>query len=189
MQIPQGDYDGISFTFGVDEAKNIRLKYSDYERDGLPPGQFEDDMFWSNALGENLGYHYMKIEGDYEETPGGTKSGYLTHTGARQCRTGVECGPMLGDQVNDVTPHHHYLRVVLSFTKTEFGKDGKTVTLNLDHQKWYEDPTPGDPPAGDGVDTSHDWRSLGMMQMIMANLPAQDRIMVNGPQVSSVEVQ
>ena len=76
----------------------------------------------------------------------------------------------------------------------EIGKDGATITINVDFQKWYEDSMPGErPPAGsgDGFDRAHNWIDLGVLpgdQMIMAKLDIQDKLMVNGPFCFTVEV-
>ncbi|MBK9290142.1 MAG: hypothetical protein IPM52_00680 [Bacteroidetes bacterium] len=52
--IPAGTYNGISFVFGLDEAMNKSLKYTN------PPESF---MFWPDYLGG--GYHYMKLNGKW----------------------------------------------------------------------------------------------------------------------------
>lgn len=52
--IPAGDYTGISFTFGINETKNLSLRFVN------PPESF---MFWPEYLGG--GYHYMKLNGKW----------------------------------------------------------------------------------------------------------------------------
>lgn len=52
--IEPGDYDKISFTFGISEEKNQSLMFVN------PP---ERDMFWPEILGG--GYHYMKLNGKW----------------------------------------------------------------------------------------------------------------------------
>jgi hypothetical protein len=52
--IPAGEYDSLSFVFGITEAKNHSLMYTD------PP---ESLMFWPEYLGG--GYHYMKLNGKW----------------------------------------------------------------------------------------------------------------------------
>lgn len=49
-----GDYDSVSFTFGISEEKNFSFMYVN------PP---EKDMFWPEFLGG--GYHYMKLNGKW----------------------------------------------------------------------------------------------------------------------------
>jgi len=55
--ITTGFYEGISFTFGINEDKNQSLMYTD------PP---ESLMFWPEYLGG--GYHYMKLNGKWLDT-------------------------------------------------------------------------------------------------------------------------
>lgn len=54
--IPAGDYEKISFTFGISEEKNHSFMFLN------PP---ERDMFWPEFLGG--GYHYMKLNGKWQE--------------------------------------------------------------------------------------------------------------------------
>lgn len=55
--IPAGSYDSVSFTFGINEAKNQSLMFLN------PPESF---MFWPEYLGG--GYHYMKLNGKWLDT-------------------------------------------------------------------------------------------------------------------------
>jgi hypothetical protein len=52
--IPEGEYDSLTFVFGITEAKNHSLMYTD------PP---ESLMFWPEYLGG--GYHHMKLNGKW----------------------------------------------------------------------------------------------------------------------------
>ncbi len=52
--IPVGSYDKITFTFGINEEKNVSLMFVN------PPESF---MFWPEKLGG--GYHYMKFNGKW----------------------------------------------------------------------------------------------------------------------------
>ncbi len=58
-QIPAGEYDSISFIFGISEEKNQSFMYVN------PPEVF---MAWPTVLGG--GYHYMMINGKWEDTTG-----------------------------------------------------------------------------------------------------------------------
>jgi hypothetical protein len=49
-----GNYEKVSFTFGISEAKNQSLMFVN------PP---ERDMFWPDVLGG--GYHYLKLNGKW----------------------------------------------------------------------------------------------------------------------------
>ena len=68
-EIPNGDYDMISFVFGLDEADNTTGRFPN------PP---QNAMEWPEPLGG--GYHYMKLEGKYLKD--GVPTNYNTHTGA-----------------------------------------------------------------------------------------------------------
>jgi hypothetical protein len=56
-EIPEGTYNAIRFTFGINEEKNQSLMYTD------PP---ESLMFWPEYLGG--GYHYLKLNGKWLDT-------------------------------------------------------------------------------------------------------------------------
>ena len=65
--VPNNNYTSISFDMGLDTAKNISNKYVNED--------FHATMFWPEPNGG--GYHYMKLEGDFNDSI----SGYGTHTG------------------------------------------------------------------------------------------------------------
>ena len=54
--LPAGEYESISFTFGFNKEKNQSFMFPN------PP---ERDMFWPEFLGG--GYHYMKLNGKWKE--------------------------------------------------------------------------------------------------------------------------
>lgn len=68
-KVPEGDYSGISFVYGLNEEKNITGAYPN------PP---ESNMEWPIPLGG--GYHYMKLEGKIDSA--GTIKNFQAHTGA-----------------------------------------------------------------------------------------------------------
>jgi hypothetical protein len=164
--VPGGTYDRVSFTFGLDASKNVKNAFL-----GSDP-VFHLAMEWPGPLGgdQGLGYHYMKLEGNFEDAPGGSTTGYTTHTGARWCA--VPCGPM---SETDVTAQHHFFRVHLPIAATKVGNDAWEVMLDFDVNAWYTDATPGD-----AYDTEYDWHDLPT-QMIMANTGAQRMLQANGP--------
>jgi hypothetical protein len=55
--IAVGDYDKITFTFGISQAKNISMMFVN------PP---EVNMMWPSILGG--GYHYMMLNGKWKDT-------------------------------------------------------------------------------------------------------------------------
>jgi len=170
--VPEGTYNMVSFTFGLDETKNIRGAYDHLGVD------FVNAMAWPTGLGADLGYHYMKIEGNFLEAGDTTTGSFTTHTGARQCDG--PCGP-LGTVVDPVA-FHHFFRVRIPLTATVINGGDYRVTINMDINSWYEDQD-----AGDGYDSGHNWRNLAM-QLIMANLPEQNKLMTNGPHCFSASI-
>ena len=77
--VPNNNYTSISFDMGLDTNKNISNKYVD---EGIGTNQeFHQTMFWPeigmNGMDMGGGYHYMKLEGDFNDS----LTGYGTHTG------------------------------------------------------------------------------------------------------------
>jgi MbnP len=163
-KLPHANWESITFTYGLDGTRNVRNKYANMPK-------FHATMQWPTILGPTLGYHYMQIEGDFEQTPGGATAGYTTHTGARQLDGTNPDFP----GVVDATPYHHFFDVALSFTPTHIHEGGTgELQVNFNLNDWYRDNTPTD-----GNDTSYDFTTL-TQQMIMGNLAAQDKLEANG---------
>ena len=162
--VPHEDWSRVTFTFGLDQTRNVRDQY-------LSMTQFHVEMAWPTSLGANLGYHYMQLEGDYEETPGGATAGYTTHTGPRQLDGTNPDFP----GVVDATPHHYHFGVELPVTPTHIHEGGTgEVTLHFELNGWYMDHAPAD-----GNDTQYDFTDYPAM--IMGNLEAQAKLQANGP--------
>ena len=160
--LPHANYTSVSFTFGLNASKNKRNKYP-----SIPL-----IMVWPETYGEDLGYHYMQIEGNYELTPGGATGGYLTHTGGRHLDGNNAEYP----GVVDATAHHFHFPVSASFTPAHIHENGRgELELNIDLNGWYMDHTPAD-----GTDTQYDFNTLPN-QTIMGNLDAQEKLQTNGP--------
>lgn len=71
--VPEGDYKGITFTIGVDSARNV----SGAQKGALDPN---NNMFWT----WNSGYIYTKLEGTSPQAPkatGATEGGLVFHIG------------------------------------------------------------------------------------------------------------
>lgn len=78
-EIGYGNYTGISYRMGLENAINITDRYIDDSQD------FHGNMFWPTVMGG--GYHYMKLEGSFHKdiiSGGFQKENYNTHTGALQ---------------------------------------------------------------------------------------------------------
>lgn len=156
--IAHKDWNRATFTFGLDETKNVRDKYINMVK-------FTQDMVWPTGLGPMLGYHYMQLEGNYELAAGGT-SGYTTHTGAHQL-------------ASDPANHYHFSAdIAVTQTHIHPGDTGE-LTIHVNLSGWYRDHDPVD-----GTDTAYDFKDLEgtpMGQMIMANPTAQTKLRSNGP--------
>ena len=99
---------GISFRLGFSSENNIDNEYLD------SPHNFHNAMVWPNLNGTNLafqgGYHYMKLEGKYDE------SFYNTHT-----------GPTNAEDFSILYP-------VFNFTPAT------SISINMNVNNWYNDP-------------------------------------------------
>ena len=104
--VPNNNYTSISFDMGLDPAKNISNKYVNED--------FHSEMFWPEPNGG--GYHYMKLEGDFNDS----LSGYGTHTG----------GTMGGDYSFNNTNN-----ILLSLDD-----DLGNVSINMEINNWYNSP-------------------------------------------------
>ena len=162
--VPHADWNRVTFTFGLDETRNVRDRY-------LSMTRFHTEMAWPTGLGANLGYHYMQLEGNYEVDPGGATAGYTTHTGPRQLDGS---NPMFPGVV-DATPYHFYVNVEAPVTPTHIHEGGTgEVTIHFELNGWYTDHTPAD-----ANDTEYDFTDYPAM--IMGNLEAQAKLQSNGP--------
>jgi hypothetical protein len=167
--LPHANFTGVSFTFGLDETRNVRNRYQSNAK-------LHAVMQWPTGLGADLGYHYMQLEGNYETSPGGPTAGYTTHTGPRHLDG---TNPMYPGVV-DATPHHFHFAVEAPFTPTHVHEGGHgelQIFINLNG--WYADHL-----AGDGFDSGYDFAQLDGEpggQMMMGNLDAQAKLRANGP--------
>jgi hypothetical protein len=123
--IPSGYPDSIVFVFGLDEASNQSYIFPN------PP---ESNMFWPEQLGG--GYHYMKLNGKYQDNSGSLSS-FNYHLGIGQ----------IYDTTGQVTGFvQNYFKVsfpliMMSSFPIEI-KPGKTtnllLTMNID--SWFTTP-------------------------------------------------
>lgn len=122
--IKVGDYKGISFIFGLDEADNQSNRFVNSP---------EKDFFWPQFLGG--GYHYLQINGKWENRDGGLESMNF-HAGI---------GQLYKSNVKEVdsifTFIHNYFRVDLPLNFTV--EKSRTAKLNLimHIDKWFSTPT------------------------------------------------
>ncbi len=107
-----GEYNGISFIFGLDEAANVN--------GGLPNTTTNINMEW--PLPGDQGYHYMKFEGRYNRQGSGDIKPFNLHTGAT------------GNNQN-------YVRVILPFHHPVKMSGGAwQICLNMDLNEWLQNP-------------------------------------------------
>jgi hypothetical protein len=159
--VPVGDYDSVTFTFGMDGADN-----KDPNQGGTwPVTTAWNDMLWPASWGG--GYHYMKFEGMFMNDIA-TAEGFATHAGRRHAMADGMFG-------TDATPQHHHYQVTLPTSMfTVAGEDTWDVSIEVDVEKWHGEPGPNmidlDENAG----------------MIMMNTVIQNRLEANGPTVFSL---
>lgn len=77
LQVPKGDYTGISFVYGFNEEDNISGEYNDLNA---------VNWSWPSALGG--GYHFMQLEGSFDDTMGAPQP-YAYHNGTARQSDGV----------------------------------------------------------------------------------------------------
>lgn len=116
MQIPEGNYTSVSFTFGFDQEDNVPGKYP--ELNGL-------NWNW-NMMGMDLGYHYMQINGVYDSL--GTPKGFMTHMGPA----------MKMDGMTHLVVNNHF-EAVLQNADFKLDRDfGFTIVMDV--EEWYANP-------------------------------------------------
>jgi len=109
--IPAGDYNRLTFTFGLEEAINID--------GGLPNTQTNVNMEW--PIPGDQGYHYMKFEGKYDLNGTGELKNFNLHTGA----TG-------GNQ--------NYVEVSLPINEMSVDDNNLSLLLEMDLMEWLQNP-------------------------------------------------
>jgi len=118
--IPEGNYESISFTFGINEEKN---------KSGLFVNPPESFMFWPKHLGG--GYHYMKLNGKWE-TPEDEIKVFNFHLGIGQKKN--EEGEITGFIQN-------YFEVKLPNSSFSVS-NGQTIVCDLEMNvdRWFTNP-------------------------------------------------
>jgi len=119
--VPTGEYDSISFIFGIIAEKNISNRFPN------PP---ERDMAWPDILGG--GYHYMKLNMMWRNDPGDDPMPFMFHLGIGQIYSGSIPDP---DSITGFV--HNAFRVTLPLN-LEINIDTKSkVTLHIDLNRWF----------------------------------------------------
>ena len=135
--IKDGDYTGISFIFGLDEADNQSNRFVNAP---------EKDFFWPAPLGG--GYHYMQINGKWEDEEGNLKNMNF-HAGIGQL---YKNNVITADSIYAFI--HNYFRVILpvNFTVEKNKITKQTLIMNID--KWFSTP----------IVYNHNYFGSGIMQ-------------------------
>ncbi|MDT8393623.1 MAG: hypothetical protein RQ761_07240 [Bacteroidales bacterium] len=119
--IPAGNYEKITFTFGISEEKNQSLMYTD------PP---ESLMFWPQYLGG--GYHYLKLNGKWLDT-NNLERPYNFHLGI---------GQVYDQQTGAITGFiQNYFQVDVPASAFEMLNEGEvTINLVMHVDRWFSNP-------------------------------------------------
>lgn len=145
--IPAGTYTGISFTFGINEQKNVSGLFVN------PPESF---MFWPEYLGG--GYHYMKLNGKWINPEGQTEP-FNFHLGIGQ-EYAEDTGKAAVQQFGESRQYDHCegyqppqkLNTVAGFIQNYFSvefndlnftiTDGSTQSFELEMkvENWFKSP-------------------------------------------------
>ncbi len=122
--IPPGDYDSITFIFGITQEKNKSFMFVN------PP---EVNMFWPEVLGG--GYHYLMINGQWIDTTG-TYQLYNFHLGIGQLYHGTTYDV---DSIYAFVQNYFSVNLPSSaFTIQD--KEIKTFQMNMNIENWFDQP-------------------------------------------------
>jgi len=125
--IPEGTYTGISFTFGINGQKNNSFMFVN------PP---EANMMWPEFLGG--GYHYMKIDGKYDDPP--FQRPFNFHMGIGQIYPPNCLDP---DSITGFV--QNYFEVVVPNSGFSIAKDQlKSIELIMQLEEWFRNPNTWD---------------------------------------------
>lgn len=111
LEIPHGNYVGLSFIWGLDETDNV---------DGAYPDLNAASWNWPAMLGG--GYHFMQMEGMYLD--GGVAMPYAYHNGTARVSAGVF--------------EQNWFKVDLGMEALD--KQYADITITFDIAEWYRNP-------------------------------------------------
>ena len=110
-EIPAGEYNKISFIYGLDAATNVD--------GGLPNTQTNINMEW--PIPGDQGYHYMKFEGKYDSLGMGVIKNFNLHTGGT-----------MGNQ--------NFVEISLPLTPFTVDGNSWNINLEMDLNEWLQNP-------------------------------------------------
>jgi hypothetical protein len=115
MHVPTGDYTGVGFTWGFDEADNTSGAYADLNA---------ASWSWPAMIGG--GYHFMKLEGKFIDSNTDTTA-FAFHNGTASNNGNHEA-------------NHFYVKLNQSFTLS----NDVSISLNMDLSEWFKNPNQWD---------------------------------------------
>ncbi len=122
--IAPGDYQKISFTFGISEEKNQSLMFVN------PP---ERDMFWPEILGG--GYHYLKLNGKWRSLNQEILP-FAFHLGIGQVYAG---GVVNTDSITGFV-QNYFLVELPNSSFTYSSNDTLHFEIRMNVQNWFQNP-------------------------------------------------
>ena len=112
LTVPQGEYTGISFVYGFNEEDNISGEYQDLN---------DANWNWPSMLGG--GYHFMQMEGSFDDTNGDPMP-YAYHNGTARVSEGV----------------FEQNFVVVDIDKDFTVDEDTSIEIKMDIAEWYVTP-------------------------------------------------
>ena len=115
--IPEGNYDSISFVFGFTPTENISYMFLN------PP---ENAMLWPENLGG--GYHYMKLNGFWKDTNNFDRA-FNFHMGIGRTISGT-----------DTAYVHNFIKLSFNTPVTLLANKKKEITIVMNIDQWFKGP-------------------------------------------------
>ena len=122
-QLPEGMYDSISFTFGMNDQRNRSNRFLN------PP---ERDMFWPEILGG--GYHYMKLNLKWKDCCMQEAMPFMFHLGIGQLYSSVT--PDV-DSITGYVQNFFTVNLPVSSFTLESGHIC-TVAIRMNIEDWFD---------------------------------------------------
>lgn len=154
IDVPAGDYTGISFTFGFDSEDN---------GSGDHPALNQANWGWPDMLGG--GYHYMQFEGEYDSSSTSTPV-FNMHMGKARDTSGA---------TTIYLNNHFHVDRNKGFT---LDKTDRNIELQMDLAKWFT-PPPASMENGNGAV----WRLKERPRAVMPDYDSQRTLNANGRDV------
>ncbi len=112
LNVVTGDYTGISFIYGFNEADNVSGAYPDLNA---------ANWNWPSLLGG--GYHFMQMEGSFDDTNGAPQP-YAYHNGTARVSEG----------------NFEQNFISFDFDKNFTISDNASIEIKMDISEWYKNP-------------------------------------------------